>query len=967
MGDAFLLERELHGGMSRVFVAREPALGRTVVLKVLPPELAASLSVERFRREIQVAASLQHPHIVPLLSAGQAGDFLYYTMPLVEGESLRARLARQGELPVAAAVRILGEVARALSYAHRHGIVHRDIKPDNILLTEDEAQVADFGIAKAISASVEQEGLTSVGVALGTPLYMAPEQAAADPITDARADLYALGVVAYEMLAGQPPFQGRSAAQLLAAHATEQPVPLRDRRPALSPALAGVVMRLLEKRPADRPQSADELLALLESVSVASTSAPTIPVAPLPKARTEGLRRGRWLVAGGVATLALILVIASLSNRERPVKVDRAVVAVAPFRVSGADSSLGYLREGMVDLLAAKLSGTEGIRAADPRGVLAAWRRIAGPTGDLPERDAMGVATRVGAGRLIQGDVVGTRQQITINAAMLQSPGGKVAARASVEGSPDSLPRLVDRLAGKLLALEAGEGEQRLANLTSTSLPALRAYLEGQALVRRGQFRRAADKFKLALQQDSTFALAGLGLTRAGNWFGQPYEGPGSILAWKYRDKLAPADRALLDVYLGSRWPAPQRLRDGIAAAERFVQVAPDNAEAWYELGDHLYHWGGLVGIPDAHARSAQAFARSLALDSSFAPALEHGTSLALALGDTARARKALALMLRIDSTSGWVASQRWEFAHTLGDSAGRREALRSDSLVGSFMMSIGVSSGLPLQDVDAVLRMNRARAVTAEDQTRAQWISHNLSVITGWPSRAIPLPTSIPEPIRLAMLSLEARFADGDSMAGAAAGAALEKRIGAPLPAEAGAAAARYAGGQRALDRGRLDAVERAVGDLERIRVAPDSGWLREVPSAFALLLEAQLVAKRHSPELPKLLVQLDSALVDASFAPFTFIGNLIASRLFEEQGNLPQALAAIRRRVWDLNPNPFYVTFHREEGRLAALNGDREGAIRAYRRYLALRSGAEPRLQPQVAQVRAELEALQRESTDK
>jgi serine/threonine protein kinase len=422
LGDAFLLERELRGGMSRVFVARETALGRTVVLKVLPPELAASLSVERFRREIQVAASLQHPHIVPLLSAGQAGEFLFYTMPFIAGESLRERLARQGELPVPTAVRILGEVARALSYAHRHGIVHRDIKPDNILLTEDEAQVADFGIAKAISASVEQEGLTSVGVALGTPLYMAPEQAAADPTTDARADLYALGVVAYEMLSGQPPFQGRSAAHLLAAHAIEQPVPLRDRRPALSPALAGLVMRLLEKRPADRPQSADELLALLESASVATTAAPTIPVTPVPKPRTEGPRRGRWLVAGGVATLALILVIASLSNRERPVKMDRGLVAVAPFRVSGADSSLGYLREGMVDLLAAKLSGTEGIRAADPRGVLAAWRRIAGPTGDLPERDAMGVATRVGAGRLIQGDVVGTRQQITINAAILQAP-----------------------------------------------------------------------------------------------------------------------------------------------------------------------------------------------------------------------------------------------------------------------------------------------------------------------------------------------------------------------------------------------------------------------------------------------------------------------------------------------------------------------------------------------------------------
>jgi tetratricopeptide (TPR) repeat protein len=621
----------------------------------------------------------------------------------------------------------------------------------------------------------------------------------------------------------------------------------------------------------------------------------------------------------------------------------------------------------MVDLLAAKLSGTEGIRAADPRGVLAAWRRIAGPTGDLAERDAMGVATRVGAGRLIQGDVVGTRQQITINAAILQAPDAKVAARASVEGSPDSLPRLVDRLAGKLLALEAGEGEQRLASLTSTSLPALRAYLEGQALVRRGEFRRAADKFELALQQDSTFALAGLGLTRAGEWFGQPYEGPGSILAWKYRDKLAPADRALLDVYLGSRWPAPQRLRDGVAAAESFVQVAPDNAEAWYEFGDHLYHWGELVGIPDAHLRASQAFARSLALDSSFAPALEHGMSLALALGDTAGARKGLARMLRVDSSSGGAAAQRWGLAMALGDSAGRRDALRSDSLVGPLMLGIGISLGLPLQDADAVLRTNRARAVTARQQSWSHLYSHVNSIITGWPSRAIPLPASLPEPFRLSFLYLSGRFADGDSAAGAAAGATLEKGIGSPLPADADAAAARYTGGQRAFDGGRIGAAQRAVADLRSVHAPPDSAWLLEVPAAYALLLEAQLAAKRRSPELPKLLGQLDSALVDASFMPFTLPGNLIASRLFEEQGDLPRALAAIRRRVFDLVSAPVYVTYHREEGRLAALNGDREGAIRAYRRYLALRSGAEPRLQPQVAQVRAELEALQRESTDK
>nr|AUN36836.1 serine/threonine protein kinase [uncultured bacterium] len=955
--------------MSRVFVARERALGRTVVLKVLPPELAASLSVERFRREIQVAANLQHPHIVPLLSAGEAGEFLYYTMPLVQGESLRDRLTHQGELPIPTAARILGEVARALAYAHRHGIVHRDIKPDNILLTEDEAQVADFGIAKAITASAEQGGLTSVGVALGTPLYMAPEQAAADPTTDARADLYALGVVGYEMLAGHPPFQARTAAQLLAAHAAEPPVPLRDRRSSVSPELAGVIMRLLEKRPADRFQTADEVVRELERASASVHAAPTVPTLSRPPSVSSARsapRRGRWLVAGGIATLGLALLIAWLVNRERPVKADRTVVAVAPFRVSAADSSLGYLREGMVDLLAAKLSGTSGIRPADPRTLLSAWRRAAGSNRELSERDAIGVAQRVGAGRLIQGDIVGTRQQVTINAAILEAPAGRVAARASVEGSPDSLPRLVDRLAGVLLALEAGEGEQRLASLTSTSLPALRAYLEGQSLIRRGEYKSAGAKFGQAIQQDSSFALAGLGLSRAGNWFGQPYEGPGSLLAWNHRDKLTPADRALLDVYLGTRWPAPRQYRDALGAAERLVQIAPDNAEAWQELGDELYHWGALAGISDAHQRAARAFDRALALDSTFAPALEHGTSLALTLGDTAGARKALARLSQVDQNSQWVATERWNLAMVLGDSTARREAIGSDSLLGPPMVGFAVSFGVPIQDADSVLKKNLARATTAREQNWPRLYTYLTYVISGRPSRIEP-PSSSLLPGRIGFRYLDARFADSDSVSGDAAGAIVERAIGMPLPADADALMARYAGGQHALDRGRLDRAQRAVADLRGVRVPPDSAWLREIPAAFALLLETQLAAKRRSRELPKLLAQLDSSLVDASFLPVTIVGNLVAARLFEQQGNLPQALAAIRRRAWDIVSAPAYVTYHREEGRLAALNGDREGAIRAYRRYLALRSGAEPRLQPQVAQVRAELQALERESTDK
>ncbi len=267
LGDTYRLEKELGGGgMSRVFLADEVRLGRKVVIKVLPPEMGAGVSVERFEREIQLAARLQHPHIVPLLTAGAAGDLLYYIMPFIEGESLRSKLAREGELPVAEVVRILREVLDALQYAHSNRVVHRDIKPDNVLLSGRHALVTDFGVAKAVSESTGESSLTSLGVALGTPAYMAPEQAAADPHVDHRADLYAVGALAYEMLTGRPPFTGPTAQAVLAAHITQAPAPATQHRATVPPALDQLILRCLAKKPADRPQRADELLPHLDAL-----------------------------------------------------------------------------------------------------------------------------------------------------------------------------------------------------------------------------------------------------------------------------------------------------------------------------------------------------------------------------------------------------------------------------------------------------------------------------------------------------------------------------------------------------------------------------------------------------------------------------------------------------------------------------------------------------------------------------
>ena len=285
---AYAVERELAGGgMSRVFVAEERALGRRVVVKVLSPDLAAGVNVERFRREIQVTARLQHPHIVPILSAGEMDGLPFYTMPFVEGESLRVRLVRTGAMGIGHVVNILRDVARALDFAHEKGVVHRDIKPDNVLLAGDSATVTDFGIAKAIVESRvdDQEELTMLGIALGTPQYMAPEQIAADPAIDHRADLYSLGCVAYELLAGETPFAGRPSAAVFRAHLIDEAPRITAKRSDVPEALCDLIAQCLAKDPAHRPASARDVLSLLERAS-SLVSASTTGAAPARDALT---------------------------------------------------------------------------------------------------------------------------------------------------------------------------------------------------------------------------------------------------------------------------------------------------------------------------------------------------------------------------------------------------------------------------------------------------------------------------------------------------------------------------------------------------------------------------------------------------------------------------------------------------------------------------------------------------------
>src|SRR5688572_13658787 len=323
--------------MSRVFLARERALDRQVVVKVLHPELSG-VNVDRFRREIQVVAQLQHPHIVPVLAAGESRGILYFTMPYIEGESLRAWLLRESRLPVDDVLRILHDVSDALAYAHERGVVHRDIKPDNVLVSHRHAMVTDFGVAKALTAASRADddgssgsgGVTTTGsgLAIGTPAYMAPEQAAGDPSTDGRADIYAFGVLAYELLAGRPPFTGRPPSEILAAHIAELPQPIETLRADVPPALAAVVMSCLAKRPSDRPQDAASVRTAIEAL--ATPGGGTV-IGPSVNRR----RSARRAVAATVAAAFVLVASAVVYSRRDPPRppADENLVAVAPFRV----------------------------------------------------------------------------------------------------------------------------------------------------------------------------------------------------------------------------------------------------------------------------------------------------------------------------------------------------------------------------------------------------------------------------------------------------------------------------------------------------------------------------------------------------------------------------------------------------------------------------------------------------------
>jgi serine/threonine-protein kinase len=978
LGESYRLERELGGGgMSRVFVAEDTRLGRRVVVKVLSPDLAAGVNSERFHREILVAAQLQHPQIVPVLSAGETDGVPYFTMPYVAGESLRRRLDGGKPLPIVDAVAALRDVARALAYAHEHGVIHRDIKPDNVLIAGGSAAVTDFGIAKALSSSRTfggGENLTRIGNSLGTPAYMAPEQVAADPNADHRVDIYSFGAMAYELLTGAPPFAGRPPHAVLSAHLAEQPVPLETMAPNVPPALAALVMRCLAKNPADRPQTAEELVRALDRVDLSGDWRTTTPAKkPINRRALVALAIAAVLVGAG--TWALL---ARFRNRAPP--LDREMVAVVPFRVASADPTLHYLREGMLDLLAAKLTGEGGLRATDPRQLLDAWRKAGGSeSSELPRESALALARRLGAGRILFGDVVGTPTRIVLTASLVGSTRGDSVAKLSVDGPPDSLAWLVDRLAARLLAETSAEGAGRSASLTSTSLPALRAYLDGQSKMRRVDVVGAAKDFERALEADSTFALAALGLRMASSWYGDAtLQQRGLDIAWRERARLSQRDQTLLVAIGGPRYPQPPTAQELLTARERYVAFAPDRADAWYLLGDHVFHYGWVLNVPNSQERALEAFRRASEIDSSYVVGYLHALPLSLTLHDTAGARRFERLRLASDTSRFWPVLHRWQHAYAVGDTARGRAIADSIDLSQYVygMDQVAFYDGTGAGDVRRAFDSALKKTTDPQQRRLLERFAHDFELASGRPSAALAHLTESADSatdVNIPILEVrDAMIADGDTLAAVEGAKVLAVLEAAPIAPDS-ARRANQRAAIRAMEPWRLSHgdTSQTRRSLERLRMlARDITGARKIDADVEIaVIEAMHADVARSPELRTITVRLDSLLRVMDY-PGTNVGrasfaNLVAARLLEKLGDVRGALNAARRRsdAWSQN-NPYLAAHLREEGRLAALAGEREEAIRAYRHYLGLRSDADPALQPQVESVRRELRQLEKAS---
>ena len=672
----YAVRREIgRGGTATLYLATDLRHDREVAVKVLRHELTGSIAARRFTSEIATAARLSHPLIVPLHDSGEWEGRIFFVMQYVEGDSLRHRLDREGRLPIEDAIDIACEVAEALEFAHRRGIVHRDIKPPNILLHAGHAAVADFGIALALNRA--GEGRLTAGFALGTPPYMSPEQTYGDRELDARSDVYSLGCVLYEMLSGAPPFSGRTAQGIIARHRDTPPPPLVPQRPEVTPALEQVVMRSLAKEPGDRFATAKTFEAALVAARAALPRGSSTPSGAggaghgLLGSTTVGVTRRRRIgVASVAAALAVLLLVGAtgafpvvvrtvrhwFGRNDAPPPLDRQLVTVAPFYVPSSNADLQEWKDALARLIATSLDGAGPLRVSS----------VSGPFSKRPpvsERDsATAIGRRTGAGFVIWGTVLDQGpQMVRVNARLLDVAAGRdvdevdITARDPGATASQLLARMVDSLQGALLrsignVTHVAAVRRAGIGCPTSSEPTKHRYLQAEQFFRQSAWDSARVAYGDVVSADANCAMAYHRLADVSAW-AQTADDPTSrsyqLAAGRNNHGLPPRDSLLItadsvDAALrilydaqgpGSQyWALARRLFETLTEATRRY---PGDPEVWYALGDARYHWGwGPTALRTADVRAA--FDSAIRLDSGFALSYLHAIEASFAVGDAA-------------------------------------------------------------------------------------------------------------------------------------------------------------------------------------------------------------------------------------------------------------------------------------------------------------------------------------------
>jgi|CXWL01.1.fsa_nt_gi serine/threonine-protein kinase len=942
--EQYAVDRQVgEGGMATVYLATDLKHHRKVAIKVLRPELAASIGGERFLREIEVSAGLQHPHIVPLYDSGQRDGFLYYVMPFLEGESLRDLLQRSGRMPLARAAEIVREAASGLSYAHQQGIVHRDIKPENIMLSAGHAVVTDFGIARAIDASrPDHANITGTGIAIGTPAYMSPEQATADEV-DARSDQYSLACVFYEMVTGKQAFTGKTMQAMLTSMLTGPRPKLTQVVATTPPGVDAATQRALSADPSGR---FPDIMTFAHAVGQESTGAAA--------ATRESRRWKRLAIALPLVVVAAGAVwVALFGVPGRVVLSGAETIAVVPFSTSGAAAD--GLGEGIVDLLAGNLDGVGPIRAIEPRSILREWRRRVKPGESFDVDDALSVGRTLKAGSVLTGSIVATGTTARLLAQLLDMHGNQLAT-AQVDGPVDSVLVLTDQLTLRLLQ---GIWKSReplpsanASGITSTSMPAIRAYLDGERFHRRGQWDSAQTAFERAVAADSTFALAWYKLANTMGWIGS-YNAPLAIQsshnAVRYADRLPPRTRRIVVAY--------ELFQQGDVAAidsmKSYTASFPDDADGWYLLGEAQYH--SRLYRPRPTDELAAPFDRVLAIDSTLTPAAIHPTEMAVAERDSVRVQR----YLRVFTNAG---------------ATGEAERARAALIVATGQDTVGVvalvgngraTSGMTLAALSA--RSTRADADPADLEALMRQMVGALSPqartngLVAWGMLAGGLgqqerTRAIADTLRPFNPEL-AQFVTMAPVYGAFASDSVLARFAMGLAgAPPGNPFVYFLRALVALDR-RLPA--EAVGYLRAAAALPDSAKPPMIRGALVALDGLRMVAEGDTV---RGLAKADSGLrIPAGLGNFSFSGP-VALRVALARAASPRtrdaAIVSLRYGFSDRTDMtgilPYWL------GRAYEADGDTANAVASYARFTRLWSKADQVYAPRVAEVKSVLQRL-------